>query len=470
MSVTKKISPLTRINGFWNVEITVDHGQIIDAKSSGLFFRGMELILNGRDPRDAAYLTQRICGICSSAHAMAASFALEDALDIEVPENAIRLRNLTFGADLLQNHIRHFYLLGLADWVSGPDIPPFVPSYKGDFRLPKKINDIIFDHYREHFEYARKCHEMVTIFGGKVPHQHGIVAGGHTVRPTMDKVYKFQSILDEVTEFIRTRLLPDMEQIARYYEDYYQIGVGVSDLMSFGNFRIPERKEKEWIIPFGVRRKSGEIEKVDLQKIFEDVTYAWYKEDEPQSPETGKTNPDFGKGDAYSWAKAPRYKGNPVEVGPLAHLWMKGDYRKGISTIDRLMARYLEAEMVAKLMQQWLKELNPDLPTFQPYDIPSEERFGMGLFGAMRGALGHWIRIKNKRITHYQIITPSAWNCSPMDNKKIKGPIEQALIGTPVADADQPVEVGRIARSFDPCLACAVHLIKANGEVRKFVV
>ncbi len=469
MKVTKKISPITRINGFWDIEITVDNGVIVDAKSSGIYFRGLEIILRGRDPRDASYLTQRICGICSTAHAMAASFALEDALQIEVPKNGILMRNLTFGADMLQNHIRHFYLLGIFDYVKGPDMPPFVPRYERDFRLPKSENDRIFNNYKEALEISRVCHEMVTLFGGKVPHQHGIIAGGHTVRPTMDKVYKFMAMREQVSKFINDRLIPDMETIARFYDDYYKLGVGVRNLMSFGNFRIPGGSKREWVIPFGIVR-NGEIQKVDTSKIFEQVSHSWYKDYDAGHPNEGETDPNLDKDGAYSWVKAPRYDGEPVEVGPLAHMWVKEEYRRGISTIDRLMARYLEAKMVAGLMKDWLLDLNPDQPVFQPYDIPSRELNGVGLMGAMRGALGHWMRVKNKRITHYQIVTPSAWNCSPKDDKNVRGPVEQALVGTPIGDTDQPVEVGRIARSFDPCLACAVHMIRPSGEVRHYIV
>lgn len=468
MAVTKKISPITRINGFWNIEITVDNGKIVDAKSSGIYFRGLELILIGRDPRDAAYLTQRICGICSSVHALAASLALEDALGIEVPPNGILMRNLTFGADLLQNHIRHFYLLGIADWVEGPDFPPFVPRYRRDFRLSKKDNERIFKHYMEHFEYARKCHEMVTLVSGKVPHQHGIVPGGHTVRPTMDMIYKFSSMLHEVSEFISNKLIPDMETIAENYSDYYKLGVGVKNLMAFGNFQIPKMRDK-WVVPFGIVRR-GKIEPVDLTKIKEYVTFSWYLDKEPTHPDRGSTVPEADKNVAYSWCKAPRYEDEPVEVGPLAHMWMTGEYRHGISTMDRLMARYLELKMAAELMKQWVKELNPDLPVYQPYEIPGGEHIGVGLTGAMRGALGHWVRVENKRISHYQIITPSAWNCSPRDGTGTYGPIEQALIGTPVEDIHQPIEVGRIARAFDPCLACAVHMVNPQGEIKQFVI
>jgi len=463
-----RISPVTRINGFWNLEIQVDGGQITDAWSSGIFFRGLEEILKGRDPRDAAYLTERICGICSSAHAVAASHAIEDALKIEIPKNAVLLRNISFGADLLQNHIRHFYLLTILDFVKGPDRPPFIPRYEADYRLSKPETNRIMESYRQHFELARLTHEMVTIFGGKVPHQHGIVPGGFTTNPTVDKIQKSMGILDLVAAFIDDKLIPDIELLARRYEDYYHIGVGYQNLLAYGNFAIPGRPG-EFVMPFGVYT-GGKIEKFDPQKVLEHVHRSWFTQEEPKNPRVGLTRPEPDREEAYSWVKAPRYDGKPFETGPIAHLWIKGEYRRGISTMDRLMARALEARMVAGLMRQWLKELEPGQPVFQPYSMPEKEVEGVGYTGAMRGALAHWVRFKGQKILHYQIVTPSAWFCSPRDREGNRGPIEEALVGTPIADIKNPIEVGRVARSFDPCLACAVHLVKIDGERLKFQI
>ncbi|MHB9093645.1 MAG: nickel-dependent hydrogenase large subunit [Eubacteriales bacterium] len=457
-----RISPVTRINGFWNVEVQVDSGIITDAWSSGIFFRGLEIILKGRDPRDAAYLTERICGICSTAHAVASSHAIEEALKINIPKNAVLLRNLSFGADLLQNHIRHFYLLTIPDFVKGPDRPPFVPRYEGGYRLSGPETDRIMENYRQHFELARMTHEMVTIFGGKAPHQHGIVPGGVTTPPTVDRIQKFMGMLNLVEAFVTDKLIPDLELLARKYEDYYRIGRGYGNLLAYGNFAIPE-KPGEFVLPFGVYT-GGKIGKFDQAKILEHIHKSWYIQDRPRNPKTGWTKPEPDKVGAYSWVKAPRYDGKPFESGPLSHLWMKGIYRRGTSTMDRLMARALEAKLAAGLMRQWLKELEIGKPIYQPYGFPDREVEGIGYTGAMRGALGHWVRFKGKKITHYQIVTPSAWYCSPRDDNGMRGPIEEALIGTPVADVSNPIEVGRVARAFDPCLACAVHLVKVNGE------
>jgi hydrogenase large subunit len=464
-----RISPVTRINGFWNLEVEVKNGEVSDAWSSGLFFRGFEQILQGRDPRDAAYLTERICGICSSAHAVAAANAIEDALKIEIPRNAKLIRNLSFGADLLQNHVRHFYLLTIFDFLKGPEIPPFVPRYENaDYRLSKQETDRVVENYRQHFEIARMTHEMVTIFGGKAPHQHGIVAGGVTTHPTVDKIQKFLGMLDMVRAFIADKLIPDLELLANKYDDYYEIGRGYENLLAFGNFAVPDKPGK-FVMPFGVYR-DGKMEKFDQAKITESIHNSWYAEDKPSNPEAGKTEPDLDKQAAYSWVKSPRYDGVPIETGPLAHLWMRGDYRNGFSTMDRLMARALEAKFVADLMREWAKELEIGKPVFQPYDFPGHEVTGIGYTGAMRGALGHWVRFKGQKILNYQIITPSAWVCSPRDDKGQRGPVEQALIGTPVPDPANPIEIGRVARSYDPCLACAVHLLKVDGQRVKYQI
>lgn len=463
-----RISPVTRLNGFWNLEVQVNNGIITDAWSSGLFFRGFEQILKGRDPRDAAYLTERICGICSTAHAVASSHAIENALKIKIPDNAVLLRNLSFGADLLQNHIRHFYLLIVLDFAKGPDVPPFIPRYEADYRLNKAETDRVMESYRQHFDVARLTHEMVTIFGGKAPHQHGIIPGGFTTPPTVDKIQKFMGMLDLVDAFINDKLLPDVELLARKYEDYYHIGRGYGNLLAYGNFAIAGEPGK-FEIPFGLY-SDGKFEEFNPDKILEHVHRSWYHEGEPRNPKAGKTDPEPDKKDAYSWVKSPRYGGKPFETNPIAHLWMKGEYRRVISAMDRLMARALEAKLVSGWMKKWLKQLEPGKPIFQPFDMPDKEFEGIGYAGAMRGALGHWARFKGKKILHYQIITPSAWVCSPRDDQGNRGPVEEALVGTPVADTANPIEVGRVARSFDPCLACAVHLIKLDDSRLKFQI
>ncbi len=468
MSPLIRISPLTRINGLWNVEVEVNTGRVTDARSSGIYFRGLELILRNRDPRDAIYITERICGICSTAHAITAAYAIEDALNLTVPQNAVFIRNLTFGADLLSNHIRHFYLLSIADWVEGPNLPPMTPRYKGGYRMPKTESQEVFTNYYEAFEMARKCHEMLTLFGGKAPHQHGIVAGGVTVNPDSSKIQKFLAMLDEVEDFIIKKMLPDAERLAHYYPEYYEIGRGYERMLAYAQFPT-DPKHENMVVPFGLII-NGKVERFNKGQILEHTNHSWYKSGKPLPPESGLTEPDIDKKGGYSWVKAPRYQEKPFETGPLAHLWVKGDYTRGISTLDRIMARVFEAKMVIGLMKGWARELKQGQPIFQPYEFPDGEVSGVGYHGAMRGALAHWVTIKDKRIAHYQIVTPSAWNCSPRDDTGARGPIEEALIGTPVADSENPIEIGRVVRAFDPCLSCAIHLIQPGRSMKIFEV
>lgn len=457
----KIISPITRLNGFWRIDVNIENRRVVDAYSSGIFFRGIEKILQGRDPRDAGYLTERICGICSTAHAMASSLALEDAFQLKPPRNGIIIRNLIFGADLLQNHIRHFYFLTMPDFVPGPDKPPFIPRYEVNYRLSKAQSEKIYENYMESIHISRAAHDMVTIFGGKIPHNHGILAGGATVPPTGDNIRMFLSLLSRVRDFIENKMTADMETLAEAYDDYYQIGMGTGNLMAFGMFPHPDKKNDFYFKPGVIIDKKQE--KLDTGAINEHVKYSWYKKSSPLHPGKGETQPDTDKGKAYSWVKAPRYKGHSVEGGPLARLTLSGDYEGGYGTIDRIAARVLEAKIVSQLMEGWCKDLEIGKPVFTPYEVPTDAE-GVGMVEAMRGGLGHWMRVRAGRISHYQIITPSAWNCSPRDDDGKRGPIEEALIGTPIEDFDQPIEIGRVARSFDPCLACAIHMIDMKGR------
>jgi hydrogenase large subunit len=458
---TKIISPITRLNGFWRLDVNIENRQVVDAYSSGIFFRGIEKILQGRDPRDAGYLTERICGICSTAHAMASSLTLEDAFKITPPRNGIIIRNLIFGADLLQNHLRHFYFLTIPDFARGPDRPPFVPRYEVGYRLSKAQSEKIYDNYMESIHMSRAAHDMVTIFGGKIPHNHGTLVGGATVPPTGDNIRMFLSLLYRVRSFIDNSLMADVETLSKAYSDYYDIGVSTKNMMSFGMFPDSDKNNSFYFKP-GVLI-DGQKEKLKTKAINEHVKYSWYEESTPLSPEKGETQPDTNKPGAYSWAKAPRYNGLSMEGGPLARLTISGNYNRGYGTMDRIAARALEAKIVAKQMEKWCQDLEIGKPIYTPFEVPSDAE-GVGMVEAMRGGLGHWMRVRAGRISHYQIITPSAWNCSPRDDQGKRGPIEEALVGTPIEDFDQPIEVGRVARSFDPCLACAIHMIDGKGR------
>jgi len=462
------VGPLTRANNSSFVEVIVENKKVVDARCSGIFFRGFESILRGRDPRDAGYLTQRICGICSSAHGTAASFALENAAGVRPPRNGNLLRNLILGADLLQSHIRNFYLYSLPDYVQGPNLRPFIPGYTKGYRLPKKTNETMIEHYFQAVETSRLTHELMTLLGGKAPHSHGLLAGGNTVPPSADILMDFTSKLRKINDFIRNTMIPDVFTLAKAYPDYYEIGCRTPNLLEFGLFPLNEN-DNERFFPGGAV-VDGHPQKLDTSAISEYLKYSWFAENgEPRHPSRGRTEPDREKEGAYSWVKAPRYEGKPMEGGPLARLWIRGDYRKGVSTMDRTVARVLEAEMIGKLMEGWVEELRPGEPVFVPFKVPREAE-GAGLTGVMRGPLGHWLRIERGRIAHYEIITPTTWNFSPRDDEGRLGPVEEALIGTPVEDENEPVEIGRVVRAFDVCSACQAHILVPAAPVGKTVI
>ena len=451
----KVIFPATRVHEPLRVDVEVEGGRVTDAWVSSLLFRGFEPIMVGRDPRDASLFLQRICGICSTAHAMAAAMAQQEAFRVAPTPNGQLLINLIFAADLIQNHLRHFYVLVLYDYVAGPDMPPFIPRSKGDYRLPKKTNDELLQHGVKAIEMSVRAHEMLALFGAKAPHQQTIMASGVTEQATSDRIMAYRAILREIKQFVETVHLADVFTIAEYYKDYYNIGAGYGNFLSYGMF--PHSTTGQRAIGAGVVIGKNTMENFDSGQITENVHYSWYRDDtETRRPAEGRTDPDREKADAYSWIKAPRYKGLAFEGGPLARAWINNEWRRGVSVLDRIIARAKETLKVCKLAEQWLDELVPGGPTLTPYTPPSQGA-GVGLTDAMRGPLGHWFSYQEGKIRHYQIVTPTAWNFSPRDASGKRGAAEEAIIGTPVADADSLIEVGRVVRSFDPCFTCAVH-------------
>jgi hydrogenase large subunit len=462
------IDPVTRVEGHLKITVEVDGGKVVDAYSSGTLWRGIEVILKGRDPRDAGQITQRICGVCPMAHGTASIMCLDDAFKVTVPDNGRIIRNLMLGANHLQSHILHFYHLAALDYVTGPDIPPFVPRYKGDYRLPAKLNDAYVAHYLQALEIRKKAHEMLAIWGGRMPPQTAMVVGGVTCTPSVDKIAAFLWRLREIKSFINDVYLPDVLGVADVYADYKNIGRGYGNLLAYGGFPL-DAQGKTKLYKAG-RFTKDRILDFEIGKITEDVKYSRYKSSNTgKKPSEGMTEPDAEKEGSYSWLKAPRYDGQPYEVGPLARMWVNGDYRQGISVIDRHAARVIEAKKLADAMEEWVLQLKPGEPAYAESKVPDSAE-GVGLVEGARGALGHWIKIVNKKIDNYQAVVPTTWNCSPRDDKGVRGAVEEALVGTPIVDTDNPLEVVRIVRSFDPCIACAVHLIKPSGEIKKFRV
>lgn len=461
------IDPVTRLEGHLKIEVTVDGRQVTDAHAVGTLYRGFEPILAGRDPRDAVFLTQRICGVCPVSHATAAALALDDVTGVAVPRNGRLLRNLILGGNYLQSHIIHFYQLSLPDYVQGPDIAPFTPRYNGDFRLNKETSDRLMGHYFKALDIRRKCHEMVAQFSGKMPHQASIIAGGVTQNATKERIAAYRKLLAEVAAFINNEYQEDVGVIAAAYNEYFKLGRGPANFLVYGAFPLDDAG-REFLFTPGAYI-NGKLVALDKEKITEDVSHAWYTSAGDGKPSDAVTQAQYDKAGAYSWVKAPRYDGTVCEVGPLARMWTSGRYTNGVSVMDRIVARMLEAKLVARTLPTWLDELEIGAPCEAAVEIPCMG-VGVGLTEAPRGALGHWVVINNHRIERYQAVVPTTWNASPRDKAGQPGPLETALIGLPVLDADNPLDVVRTVHSFDPCLACAVHVIKPSGRKDQFEV
>jgi quinone-reactive Ni/Fe-hydrogenase large subunit len=550
------VDPITRIEGHLRIEVEVDNAnRITNAWSSATLWRGIEIILKGRDPRDAGLITQRFCGVCTYSHYEAATLAVENAIGVTPPKNARILRNLIKGSQYLHDKIVHFYHLHGLDWVdivsalsadprkavdlarSFSDEPyncsvshyaavqkrlkafvksgrlgPFAHAYWGNesFKFPPEANLVIASHYLDALAVQRVAAQMMAILGGKNPHPQTLVVGGVTcVMDALDahRLGQYLYRLKEVKKFIDTAYLPDVLLAAQYYKDEgaANIGAGTKSYIAYGGFPLDDGWN-ETLLPRGVVMDGnlGKAYDIDEGKITENVTHSWYKGNGTKHPSEGETEPYYTGFDSngqvkgeekYTWVKAPRYNGNPMEVGPLARMivgYAKGDKRVKplvefaldaaqipasalFSTLGRTAARCIEGKLVADNVEGWVTELvtnikGGDQRTWTPCDIPNTAE-GRGMTAVPRGALGHWVRIENKTIANYQAVVPSTWNASPRDDKDQRGPYEEALIGTRLANIDQPLEIIRTIHSFDPCLACAIHIIDPRtNEIKKFKI
>ncbi len=513
------IDPVTRIEGHLKIEAVVENGEVKEARSTGNLFRGFEIILRGRDPRDAQVITQRICGVCPQSHAIAATLSLDGAFGIadKIPDNGRIIRNIIQGAYHIQDHILHFYHLAALDFVDITDVAkyegkdaslnsikdfiargelgPFLPRYEGDYRLPPEVNQQAAAHYVQALDMRRLGQEMVSIYNGKVPHGVAVIPGGVSSTPTVDNILAFLWKLRLLQDFINNVYIPDVLAVAGAYMDYAEIGAGCKNLLSYGGYDLvgddPDYARRQRLFKQGAVSAGLKLAELDLSKITEDVGHSWYEDaTSGLHPAEGDTRPRYGKDGAYSWTKAPRYDGKVYEVGPLARV--AATYLSGnpvmkelvesslaalkappsalFSVLGRHLARALAAKFLADTLEKWLLELKPGEPVYIEYEIPEEGR-GAGITEAARGALGHWIEIKDKKIANYQCVVPTTWNVSPQDDKGNPGPIEQALIGTRVRDESNPFELVRIVRSFDPCLACSIHVVTPKGnDIARFRV
>ncbi len=505
------IDPITRVEGHMKVEAVVDGGVVKDARCCGTLFRGFERILPGRHPLDAVRITQRVCGVCPTAHATASAFALDEALGVadRIPPNGRLVRNLILGSNIIQSHILHFFTLAaldyvdvtaLADYEGGEtelksvrafidrgELAPFFPRYEGDYRCEKNENVALVRNYLQALHIRRMTHEMLCVFGGKMPHNIAIVPGGVTCDVTADKVATFAGKLAEVKLFIEDVYLPSVLMVAKRYADHFDIGGGCRTFLSYGMLNMDDKCDdpvkRSRLIPSGLLDADGKLSGVEVERITEQVKFSRYDESCAAPPAEGSTWPEPEKDQAYTWLKAPRYDATPAEVGPLAramvgyaakHPRIKADLDAALAAADlgaeklpsvlgRHLARALECRWVCQTMEDWLEQIVPGEPAAVELSIP-ESGDGVGLTDAPRGALGHWIQIRDGKIDRYQLVVPTTWNASPRDADGTPGPIEQALIGTPVRDRENPFEIVRIVRSFDPCLACAVHVLTAHGD------
>jgi len=550
------VDPVTRIEGHLRIEAEVEGGSVRDAWSSSTMFRGIELILQGRDPRDAWAFTQRICGVCTTVHAITSIRAVENAIGATPPPNARLLRNLIIASQCVQDHVVHFYHLHALDWVdivsalsadpvktsslaeSISDWPkssskyfagvrdrvkgfvdrgqlgPFANAYWGHpaYKLPPEANLMAVAHYLEALEWQRDFIRMHAVLGGKNPHLQSFLVGGMATPIDPDQqasinagtLAGLRELVASAKDFVTRVYIPDLLAVASFYKDWAGYGAGVGNYLVYGEYPDDDSKQPALFLPSGIIRGKNlaSVEKVDPAKITEYVTHSWYDyaggDEKGVHPSSGETKPNYSgpkppyerldTAKKYSWLKAPRYDGQPMEVGPLARMLVA--YGSGhprvkelvgavlqklnvgpaalFSTLGRVAARGIETQVLAEKMGDWLDALTANMAKhdlrihdnakWDPSSWPADCT-GAGFHEAPRGALGHWVHIKDGAIANYQCIVPSTWNAGPRDGPGKRGPYEEALIGTPVADPERPIEILRTIHSFDPCMACGVHVV-----------
>ncbi len=552
------VDPITRIEGHLRIEVDVKNGKIENSWSTGTLWRGIEPILKDRDIRDAGLLVQRICGVCTWAHYEANTMSAEIALGIRPPTNARLIRNMINATQFMHDHVVHFYALHSLDWadvagalkadpkkanelahqfsktpynasvehytavieklkkfVASGQLGPFSGAYMGNelYKLPPEGSLIVISHYLDALYVQVTLAQMMAIYGAKNPHPQSLVVGGITsVMDMLDarRVGQYASKLEEVGNFVQHAYLADIDLIAHFYKDEFKEGWGCGsyNFLSYGGFPETNDWEAEYrYLPQGIifNRDVSKVEKVDEKFITESVAHSWYKgPKEGVYPGKEETIPEYtgfkddgtvdGEG-KYSWVKAPRYKGNMMEVGPLSRMLVgyasnhnnireiidnflkkhNANINQMFSTVGRTAARALETAYIWYGAHKWMNDLitnikQGDERTWTRFEYPEKEtNTSVALYEAPRGSLAHFVRIKGKKVTHYQVIVPSTWNASPRDEKGQRGAYEESLINLPVPNTEEPLEILRTIHSFDPCMACAVHLMDVdNNKLKKF--
>lgn len=486
------LSPVTRIEGHLDFTVEVENGEVTDAKSISSMFRGFEEILNGRHPMDGLVITPRICGVCPSSHNMASARALDDAFDVDVPANGHRVRNLLLGSENLMSHATHTYVL------FGPDLTD--EKYEDHEAYPvlaERFTPIEGTSYKQAVQTRVKLTEIHGLFAGKRPHST-FVPGGAPIQPELHDKTKAASLFSKVTDFVEETVLgcsvdrwleneslddvldwldeeeshrnSDLGVLITYGPELglTDIGVGPGRFVAYGAFS--DATGEKWL-PGGYF-DGDTLHELDQEEIEEYVTYSWASGyGGGKHPFEGETDPEYDEDDdAYTWTKCPRYDGKPAEVGALARMVVDQDPlvmsladEYGINVYTRVLARLQEAARLSAKLEEWLMNIDPSQPFAASFDVP-QNASGYGLTEAARGALGHWIRIRDGEIEKYQVVTPTAWNLSPRDDNDTPGPVEQAVMGIEVEDETNPLEVEHAIRSYDPCVACAVHYVTQDGE------
>ena len=557
------VDPVTRIEGHLRVEAVVENGFITDAFSSGTMVRGLEKILIGRDPRDAWAITERVCGVCTTVHALASVRSVEDALGISVPPTAELIRNIMLTTQYVQDHVIHFYHLHALDWVdivnalkadpkkaaelaqsfskwdkntpayftevqdkiksfAASGLGIFANGYWGHpaYKLPPEVNLIGVAHYLDALMWQKEIVKINAVFGGKNPNPNYLVGGvpcyinlNEVAAINSERLNLVSKLISQADEFVNQVYIPDLLAVASFYKDWANYGGGLHNYLCYGEFPT-----KGYNHPESFKYARGAILNRDLstvypvnpkdsQEIKEYIASSWYSYDggdkEGIHPWAGETKinytgpkPPFETLEGYekySFLKTPRWKENPMEVGPLARLLVSyaaghADVKELVgatlgklnvpvtalfSTLGRTAARGVDAALAMVWLKEFFGQLMDqvkinEVSTFngekwEPKSWPAEAE-GVGLVEAPRGALAHWIKIKNSAIDNYQLVVPTTWNGSPRDAKQQHSSFEASLIGTPVANLEQPLEIIRTIHSYDPCLACAVHLYDPQGR------